>query len=135
MHKLESFGRLVKWCIEFSEFYIQYRSRNAIKGQALADFVANYTAGAKQYEANSKPNTSQGKEEVATSVLLVDGSSSSLSCGASVVVISPDEVNVSYALRFEFETSNNEAEYEELIIGLKIAKTLGAKKLKIKSDS
>ena len=40
MNKLEATGRLIQWVIELSEFDIRYQPRNAIKAQALADFIA-----------------------------------------------------------------------------------------------
>lgn len=42
---------------------------------------------------------------------------------------------ICYALQFRFKASNNEAAYEAIIVGLKISKALGAKKVHIKSDS
>ena len=36
-------GKMALWAIELSEFDIQYRPRTAIKGQVLADFIAEYT--------------------------------------------------------------------------------------------
>ena len=36
-------GRLLKWSIELSEFHISYLLRMAIKAQALADFIAEFT--------------------------------------------------------------------------------------------
>ena len=44
-------------------------------------------------------------------------------------------VAAEYALRFSFKTSNNQAEYEALIVGLRIAKDLKVKKLRAFSDS
>ena len=41
--KPEASGRLAKWSIELSEFDIQFKPRTAIKGQALADFIAEFT--------------------------------------------------------------------------------------------
>ena len=40
-----------------------------------------------------------------------------------------------YALRFKFKASNNEAEYEALIVGLKLAKEMKVESLEIFSDS
>lgn len=40
-----------------------------------------------------------------------------------------------YALRFKFRTSNNEVEYEVLIAGLRLAKSMGAHHLNVISDS
>ena len=34
--------RMALWAVELSEFVIQYRLRTAIKGQAVADFIAEF---------------------------------------------------------------------------------------------
>ena len=36
-------GRIALWAMELSEFNIQYRPRTAIKGQVVADFIAEFT--------------------------------------------------------------------------------------------
>ena len=43
LQRPDTSGRLLKWSIELSKFYIDYRPRMAIKGHALADFVAEFT--------------------------------------------------------------------------------------------
>ena len=43
MNKPEAAGRMVQWAIELSQFDVEYRPRTAIKGQALADFIAEFT--------------------------------------------------------------------------------------------
>ena len=43
MNSPEAVGRMALWAIELSEFDIQYRPQTAIKGQAMADFFAEYT--------------------------------------------------------------------------------------------
>ena len=43
MNKLEAAGRLIQWAVELSEFDIKYLPRHAIKAQALADFIAEFT--------------------------------------------------------------------------------------------
>ena len=43
MSNPEAAGRLALWAIELSEFDIQYRPRIAIKGQVVADFIAEFT--------------------------------------------------------------------------------------------
>ena len=44
LHKPETSGRLMKWTIELSEFDIRYKTKTAIKGQDLADFVMEFTS-------------------------------------------------------------------------------------------
>ncbi|XP_034208205.1 uncharacterized protein LOC117621761 [Prunus dulcis] len=56
-------------------------------------------------------------------------------CDASLVLISPSGITVEYAMPFHFQSSNNKAEYEALLAGLRLAKELGAKHIYINSDS
>ena len=44
MSNPEAVGQLALWAIELSEFDIQYRPRIAIKGQIVADFIAEFTS-------------------------------------------------------------------------------------------
>ena len=55
--------------------------------------------------------------------------------GARVVLISPDGSRLCYAIRLHFLPSNNAAEYEALINGLRIAIELGATRLYVHGDS
>ena len=55
--------------------------------------------------------------------------------GAGVVLISPDRSRLRYAIYLHFSASNNAAEYETLINGLRIAIELGATRLYIRDDS
>ena len=43
MSNPDAAGRLALWAIELSEFDIQYHPRTAIKGQVVADFIAEFT--------------------------------------------------------------------------------------------
>ena len=43
MSSPEAAGRMALWAIELSEFDVRYRPRTSIKGQAVADFTAEYT--------------------------------------------------------------------------------------------
>ena len=43
MNKLEAARRLIQWAVELSEFDVRYQPRNAIKAQALTDFIAEFT--------------------------------------------------------------------------------------------
>ena len=43
MSSPEAVGRMALWAIELSEFDVRYRPRTAMKGQAVANFIAEYT--------------------------------------------------------------------------------------------
>ena len=50
MNKLEAVGRLIQWTVELSKFDIRYQPRHAIKAQALADFIVEFTPGCNDME-------------------------------------------------------------------------------------
>nr|XP_023896956.1 uncharacterized protein LOC112008835 [Quercus suber] len=55
--------------------------------------------------------------------------------GAGVVIVSPQEDVLKYGVQLKFPVTNNEAEYEALLTGLRLAQVLGAENVVIKSDS
>jgi ribonuclease HI len=97
--------------------------RNAIKGQALADFLAEFT------------NLPGIEEEERKWVVYVDDSSTKRNGGAGIVIITPKGEELNGSLRLEFKTTNNEAEYEAVIAGLGLALELGAESVEVRSDS
>nr|GEV06212.1 hypothetical protein [Tanacetum cinerariifolium] len=54
-------------------------------------------------------------------ILYTDGASNSDESRAWLMLIDPEGKEYTYALRFKFETNNNETEYEALLAGLRIA--------------
>jgi hypothetical protein len=52
MRNREATGRIGKWAAELNEFSIDYVHRSSIQSQALADFIADWTPGAQEEEAN-----------------------------------------------------------------------------------
>ena len=67
--------------------------------------------------------------------LSVDGAANAQGSGASLILTSPNEIDVEYALRFGLKASNNEAEYEAVIAGLNLAHSMEADWLEVSSDS
>ena len=67
--------------------------------------------------------------------LSVDGASNAQGSGAGLILTSPEGIDIEYALRFGFRTSNNEAEYEAVIAGLNLAHSLEVDHLEVYSDS
>ncbi|XP_074347591.1 uncharacterized protein LOC141686455 [Apium graveolens] len=67
--------------------------------------------------------------------LKVDGSSTSERSGAGLILKSPEGFKIQTAISFSFPATNNQAEYEAFIAGLKLSRTLRVQDLKIYSDS
>ncbi|KAL0289656.1 UNVERIFIED_CONTAM: hypothetical protein Sangu_2607500 [Sesamum angustifolium] len=68
-------------------------------------------------------------------LLHVDGSSTAQGSGAGIVITSPYGEVLEFAIKFGFKASSNEAEYEALVIGMRMAYELGARYLVAYSDS
>ncbi|KAL0293560.1 UNVERIFIED_CONTAM: hypothetical protein Sradi_6930000 [Sesamum radiatum] len=68
-------------------------------------------------------------------LLHVDGSSTTQGSDAGIVITSPQGEDLEFAIKFDFKTSNNEAEYEALVIGMRMAHVAGARHLLAYSDS
>jgi hypothetical protein len=123
----ESSGRMGKWATELAEHVINFVTRSAIKSQVLADFVAVWT-----------PSASKGKAIVTEPVWEVqcDGAYCHLGLAAAAVLKSPSGIKLRYALRLNYDNcTNNVAEYEGLLLALRKARAVGARRLVILTDS
>ncbi|KAL0391257.1 UNVERIFIED_CONTAM: hypothetical protein Slati_4579300 [Sesamum latifolium] len=116
--KPDTFERLVKWAVELSEYDISYLSRTIIKAQDLAYFMSEMTG----ISLGDAP-----KEE--KWLLHLNGSSTVQSSGAGIVITSPQGEDLEFAVKFDFKASNNEAEYEALMVGMKTTHEEGARHL------
>ena len=123
MNNLKATRRLVLWAIELDEFDILYRPKIAIKAQALADFVAEFTA---------KEDKDEGPK---TWMIWTDDSFNQCTGGVKVVLQSLEGDLVECTIHLQFPTTNNEAEYEAVLLGLDITKAVEASSVVIHSDS
>ena len=111
--------------IELMGHDIRYIPRTAIKSQALMDFIAEWT--------DVQLPTPYVTHEYW--MMYFDGAVMALGSGAGVVLIFPDGSRLRYVIRLHFLASNNAAEYEALVNGLRIAIELGAMWLYVRGDS
>ena len=79
MSSPEAAGRMALWAIELSEFDVQYHPRTAMKGQVVADFIAEYT--------QPEDEETEGQK---LWIIHTDGSSNQGSRGAGVVMLTPE---------------------------------------------
>jgi ribonuclease HI len=126
MRNREATGRIGKWAVELNEFSIDYVHRSSIQSQALADFIADWTPGAQEEEAN--------KDAEAWTVFC-DGSWGTFRAGAAAVLVAPSKVRTCYVIRLDFSCTNNIAEYETLLLGIWKLKAMGIRRVVLKTDS
>ncbi|XP_074336077.1 uncharacterized protein LOC141673246 [Apium graveolens] len=107
--------------------------------EALADFLLEFdsTVDDKAFVALHPPHTEEYLEEFPNPwwILHVDGAVNNGGAGAGIVLVSPEGHHLMSAIHFKFYATNNDAEYEALINGLKIALEMGVRNLITKSDS
>ena len=136
IHKPDAFGRLINWAVELSQLNLVFLPRTSIKAQALADFIVECNFP----ETTLNPTMDQGNPHRHTPnpdswELYMDGSSTNERSEADLILCGPGGFTVQQAITFQFPAINNQAEYEPLLAGLRLALTPNLKKLWIYSDS
>ena len=91
----------------------------------MADFIAEFTI----------PNEEEVIDELERWTIQIDGSSTWKRGGVGVIIIIPKGETLKYGVQLTFPATNNEAEYEGILMGLRVGKALGAKNLLFQSDS
>ena len=109
--------------MELRKFDIEYQPIIAIKGQVLADFIVERLEARKQEMDNEKW------------VLETDGSSQAQGEGIRIILKSYDRPAISQAIKLAFIVSNNEAEYEAVILGLTVVKYILIANIELRRDS
>jgi hypothetical protein len=111
----EASGRIAKWTVELMGETLSYAPRKAIKSQVLADFLAEWT--------DTQLPPVQLQAELWT--MYFDGLLMKTGAGTGLLFISPLGVHMRYIIWLHFSASNNVAEYEALVTGLRITVELG----------
>ncbi|GJU94371.1 reverse transcriptase domain-containing protein [Tanacetum coccineum] len=120
------FFKTLKKCTKKSDF--QWTAE--AKRQILADFIVE------RPEDDSLDTPMEAKEELSDPwTLFTNGSSCVDGSGAGLILTNPEGAEFTYALRFRFNATNNEAEYEALMASLRIAEQVGVKNLQANVDS
>jgi ribonuclease HI len=119
-------GRVLLWGITLGPWEITYQHQSAIKSPVLPDFIAEWT----EAQMPKLPDLSN------CWTIYVDGSKRVSGVGAGVVLVSLQGDKLRYVLHMRFTNpSNNEAEYEAVLHGMRMAKACGATHIKIHGDS
>ena len=100
----------------------------------LADFIAGTQSEANSESSYASITTTEPYEEESW-WLYTDGASSSEDSRARIRLVSPQGEEFTYALKFEFDTTNNEAEYEALLAGLRLAHIMKIKNIQTFVDA
>lgn len=140
LEKLATTARTARWLMMLSEFDIIYVSQKAIKGQAIADFLAD---GPADELSSLKFNfldeyilcVEVESSKIVRWKMCFDGAVNQVGCRIGAVLISPTDILIPIAARLHFQCTNNIVEFEACIIGLKAAIDLGIDELEVYGDS
>jgi ribonuclease HI len=110
------------WGITLGPWEITYERQSTIKSQVLPDFITKWT----EAQMPKLPDMSN------TWMIYVDGSKRVLGAKVGVILVSTHGDKMRYVLRMRFANpSNNEAEYEAVLHGMRMAMACGATRIKI----
>ena len=112
--------------------------RTSIKGQVLADLVAEFTEPPTEESAENmdeKLVDTIFQYDIPAWEVYVDEASNQKVSGIGLILISLEEVIIGKSLKLDFSATNNEAEYETLLMGMAMVQRMGGKSVKVFSDS
>nr|GEU91650.1 reverse transcriptase domain-containing protein [Tanacetum cinerariifolium] len=121
--------RVAKLAIELGEHNIVFLKRD--ERETPTDFLPEIPFDDSEKRVKEKEVSDPSNEWK----LYTDRASSFDGTGAGLMLIDPAGKEYTYALRFEFETTNNEAEYETLLAGICISQEMEITKITIFLDS
>ena len=117
IHKPDLSRRMARWAIELSEFGIQYKPHLALKGQILADFLAEVP----QQDANP--------DSVGWWTLNVDGASRQTGARVRLQLKAPTGKRIEQVIRLDFPASNNETKYEAILTRIDLVAFVSSEKI------
>jgi hypothetical protein len=125
-------GRITKWGAQLGAYDIKYQPRTPIKGQVLANFIAEFTPiDAEQLGRNQVLPIQQTKKWK----LYIDRASNSRGSGLGIIFTASQGQLMEQAIRLGFPASNNVIEYKALLHGLRNAIAFGANPHHVYCDS
>ena len=121
-------------------FDIKYMPRTSIKGQVLTDLLAEFAECLEEMNVEK-----HGMDEKLVGLIFaqcstpwevyVDGAANQRRSGVGLVLVSPEKITIEKSLRLGFSATNNEAEYEILLMGMVMVQKMGGKMVEVFLDS
>jgi hypothetical protein len=121
-------GRIRKWAYALIEYDLAYEPLKSIKGQVVADFIVGH---------NIDQNNDKSRNLVSIRLwkFFFDGLACREGQGVGVVLVSPRGAIFEQSIRLEYYCTNNQAEYEAILLGLQILSSTSVKHVEVFGDS
>ncbi|XP_030945992.1 uncharacterized protein LOC115970506 [Quercus lobata] len=132
--------RIAKWGTVLGAFDIKYMPRTSVKGQVLADLVAEFAEPLLEEVAATQNMDEKLVDTISLQKPLlwkvyVDSAANQKGSRVGLILISPEKLTIEKSLRLGFSVTNNEAKYEALLEGMSMVQIMGGKVVKMFSDS
>jgi hypothetical protein len=114
-------GKIGRWQVLLSEFDILFVVRKAIKGQAIADYLADYPSEQLELMDSEFPDEdviAVDEGDHCRWKLYFDGAANAIESGIGAVLVSPKGQQTPISVKLGFDCTNNMTEYEACIVGL-----------------
>jgi hypothetical protein len=121
-------GRVRKWAYALIEYDLAYESLKSIKGQVVADFNIEHSTDQNSDESYNFMSIHPWK-------LFFDGSAYREGQDVGIVLISPRGAVFEQSGCLEYFCTNNQAEYEAILLGLQVLSSIGVKHVEAFRDS
>ena len=111
-----------------------------MKGQVLANLVAEFTelpeeAEMKQHDMDEKSVGLISIQDISSWKVYMHSATNQRGAGVGLVLVSLEKIIIEKSLRLRFLATNNEAEYEALLMGMSMVQKMGGKEVEVFSDS
>jgi ribonuclease HI len=121
-------GKIGKWVNALIEYDFSYEPLKSMKGQVVADFIVGHNVDQNSDESCNLVSICPWK-------LFFDGSASREGQGIGVVLVSPRGTIFEQTVHLEYLCTNNQAEYEAILLDMQILSSMGVKHVEALGDS
>ena len=135
LQKSDYTGRIAKWGTMLGAYNVRYMPRTAIKGQVLANFVAEFTEGVGSLEEKALGVMTTSALVIPPWEVYTDGAANQKGARVGIVLITLEKLVIEKSQRFGFLATNNEAEYEALLAGIAMVSQLRGEVVELYSNS
>ena len=132
-------GRITKSGTILGAFDIKYMPRTSVKGQVLADLVTEFDECPEEMDGENHNLGERLIDVVSIQCpmpweLYVDEAANQRRSGVGLVLVSLEKITIEKSLRLSFSATNNEVEYEALLMGIMMVQKMGGKAVTFFSD-
>ena len=140
LRSMDYMRRIAKWGTILGDFDIKYMPRTSMKSQILTDLVVKFAELPEEIEVRQRGLDEKSVGLVSTQVpsswrVYVDGVANQRGSGVGLILVSPMRITIEKLLKLRFSATNNEVEYEAVLMGMTMVQKMGGKTMEMFLDS